>query len=171
MVQGGRGHLDLSGELPLSRFLKQESSESSGGERRAATSKAPPRRSQGGPASRSPRVPRPPRGARLPAGRQREAGRERGARPSPEQPLSVTAAERQRGRACGPGGRVSRTRNAEPTAQQRRARRQAPPAGPGRPLASKPQAARVSDRYQGRAGRPRSLCLRAPKSGRPQQRA
>lgn len=33
-----------------------------------------------------------------------EAGRERGARPSPEQPLSVTAAARQGGPASGSGG-------------------------------------------------------------------
>lgn len=73
-------------------------------ERGAVTSKAPPHRSEDCPAPGSPRVPRPPSGARLPAFRQGEAGRERGARPSPEQPLSVTAAARQRGRASGSGG-------------------------------------------------------------------
>lgn len=74
------------------------------------TSKAPPHRSEGCSAPGSPRVPRPPSGARLPACKQGEAGQEQGARPSPEQPLSVTAAARQRGRASGSGGLSLATR-------------------------------------------------------------
>lgn len=77
---------------------------------RAVTSKAPPHRSEGCPAPGSPHVPRPPSGARLPACKQREAGQEQGARPSPEQPLSVTAAARQRERASGLGGLSLATR-------------------------------------------------------------
>lgn len=136
------------------------------------TSKAPPRHSEGCPAPGSPRVPRPSSGARLPASRLSEAGREQGACPSPEQPLSVTAAERQRGRASGPGG----PRLATPKPRTRGPATPNPTSGsscraPWRRLTSEPQPAPVSDDYQGRAGRPWSLCLGAPQSGRPQHRA
>lgn len=119
------------------------------------TSKAPPRHSEGCPAPGSPRVPRPSSGAHLPASRRSEAGRERGACRSPEQPLSVTAAERQRGRVSGPGG----PRLATPKRRTRGPATPNPASGsscraPWRPLASEPQPAPVSDVYQGRAGGP-----------------
>lgn len=110
------------------------------------TNKAPPHCSEGCPAPRSPRVPRPPSGARLPACRQGEAGRERGARPSPEQPLSVIAAARQRGRASGSAGLSLAT----PERNTRAPATLSPALGPfyratGLLLASEPQPAPVSD--------------------------
>lgn len=112
------------------------------------TSKAPPHRSEGCPAPGSPRVPRPPSGSRLPACKQGEAGREQGARRSPEQPLSVTAAARQRGRASGSGGLSLATPERSTSALAIPSSALDPSTGfPGfwAPLASEPQPAPVSD--------------------------